>query len=96
MMDGIERPTHDADAPGQWCAPGSGRSCLAAVLRKDHSTPRSATKEARAMAPKAHGGIGISRTVVSAVARLAAADMNDMEHSLTAGGDLFVRYHCRI
>src|SRR5665647_6153 len=78
MMDGIERPTHDADAPGQWCAPGSGLSYLAAVLRKDHSTPRSTMKHPKAMAPKAHGGIGSSRTTVSAVASVATVDVNNM------------------
>src|SRR5665647_1228554 len=78
MMDGIERPTHDADAPGQWCAPGSGLSYLAAVLRKDHSTPRSTMKHPKAMTPKAHGGIGSSRTTVSAVASVATVDVNNM------------------
>ena len=79
MMDGIERSTHDADAPGQLCAPGLGLSYLAAVLRKDHSTPRSTMKHPKAIAPKAHGGIGKSRTdAVPAVARAVAVDVNNM------------------
>src|SRR5665647_1582743 len=59
---GIEGPTHDTYSPGQWCAPGSvdpcespcctrtGVSYLAAVLRKDHSSPRSTRKDAKEIA----------------------------------------------